>query len=147
MVAAAAAAAFLVIVGLIVVPYYLLVVKEEQQFLGRLQPKAAAAKVLKGVLKEEERYSAVEPIDAALKRATGFTQPISRFLEQSGMRLTVSAFLLLTVTLPLAAFVVVNVLTSLFVAALLAAVVVAPTMKATEVKTATTARIIVGDMP
>ncbi len=126
MLPAAVAAAFLMMVGLIVVPYYLFVVKGEQELLERLQPKAAAARVLKGVLKEEERFSAVEPIDAALRRAAGVTKPIQRLIDQSGMKLTVSTFLLLTVTVPLVIFVLVSIFTFSSLLALIAAAMTAP---------------------
>jgi tight adherence protein B len=122
----AVAGIFALVIALVVVPYYYFVLREEQKVLDRLKPRSAASRVLKGVLKEEERLSSVEPIDAALRRASAVTGPVQRMLDQAGVRMNLGTFLLISVTVPLAAFVVATAFTRMAMAGLAAAVVVAP---------------------
>jgi len=117
---------FALVIGFVVAPYYFFVVRDEQRVLDRLKPRSAASRVLKGVLKEEQKLSNVEPLDSALKRATSVTRPVQNLIEQSGSRVNVGTFLLLTVTLPLLGFVAATAATRLPVAGMLAAAVLAP---------------------
>jgi tight adherence protein B len=100
----AVAGVFALVVGLIVGPYYMFVVRDEQKVLDRLKPKTAASRVLKGVLREEDKLSSVEPFDAALRRAARLSGPVQRALDQAGIRMRVGTFLLLVVTAPLVGF-------------------------------------------
>jgi tight adherence protein B len=117
---------FLLVVVLVVVPYYMLVVRQEQKLIDRLKPRTAASRVLKGVLKQEEKMSSMEPLDAALRRAASVTAPVQRLLDQSGVRFNVGTFLMLTVTLPAGGFVIATIATGYALAGLAAAVVLAP---------------------
>jgi len=117
---------FALIVGLILGPYYLFVVKDEQRVLDRLKPKSAASRVLKGVLKQEDKLSSVEPIDAALRRASAVTDPMQRALDQAGVRMNLGTFLLICLVLPLVGFAVATALSHMLLAGLVAAAVVAP---------------------
>jgi tight adherence protein B len=122
----AVAGIFALVVALIVGPYYYFVVKGEQKVLDRLKPRSAASRVLKGVLKEQEKFSSVEPLDAALRRASMVTGPVQRMLDQAGMRMNLGTFMLVAASLPLAAFVLVTGLSGMPMAGLAAAVIVAP---------------------
>ncbi len=131
---------FVMVIALIVVPYYFFVIKSEEKVLERLKPKTAAARVLRGVLRQEEKMSEVEPIDALLRRLTGLAGPIQHFLDQAGVKLNVSTFVLLTATLPLLAFVVVTMFVRTPAAGIVAAAVAAP-MPYLYVRRARTARV------
>jgi tight adherence protein B len=117
---------FVLVVVLVVVPYYMLVVREEQKLIDRLKPRTAASRVLKGVLKQEEKMSSVEPLDQALRRAATLTAPIQRLIDQSGVRFNVGTFLMVTVTLPIAGFVIATIATGYMLAGLAAVLVLAP---------------------
>jgi tight adherence protein B len=119
-------AVFALVVGLVVGPYYLFVLRDEQKVLDRLKPRSAASRVLKGVLKEEDRLSSVDPIDQALRRAAGLTGPIQRLLDQAGSKMNLGTFMLLCLTLPLAGFVVGTALSRSSLMGVVAAAVAAP---------------------
>ncbi len=119
-------AIFALVVGLVVGPYYLFVIRGEQKVLDRLKPRSAASRVLKGVLKEEDRLSSVEPIEQALRRAAVYTGPIQRLLDQAGVKMNLGTFLLLCLTVPLAGFVIGTALSRVNMVGIIAAAVVAP---------------------
>jgi len=122
----ALAGIFVMVIALVVTPYYFFVIKGEEKVLDRLKPRTAAERVLKGVLRQEEKMSEVEPIDALLRRLIGLAGPIQRFLDQAGVKLNVSTFVLLTATLPLLGFVVVTMFVRTPAAGMVAAAVLAP---------------------
>src|SRR5690349_13565959 len=104
-------AVFLGIVALVFGAYYALVLRQEDKFLQRLKPTGPVRKsVLRGVIKDEERMSAVAPIDQALKRANVIA-PLNELLTQSGVKMTLSTFLLLTACSGLGAYLLGVVLT------------------------------------
>jgi len=117
---------FALIIALVVGPYYLFVIKDEQRVLDRLKPKPAASRVLKGVLKQENRLSSVEPLDAALRRATRVTGPVQQLLDQAGVRMNLGTFLLLCLTLPLAGFVLGTALSRMAIVGIVAGAIAAP---------------------
>lgn len=92
------AAVFAGVVAIVYGAYWLLVVRDEEQLLKRLRPGGADSKtrtLLRSFLKDEEKLSAVGPLHAALERAAAIG-PLRRMLEQSGIRLNLASFLLLT---------------------------------------------------
>ncbi|HUF46533.1 MAG TPA: type II secretion system F family protein [Vicinamibacterales bacterium] len=119
-------AVFALVTGLIVVPYYMFVVRDEQKVLDRLKPKTAASRVLKGVLRQEEKMSSVEPFDAALRRAAKVTGPVQRMIDQAGVRLNVGTFLLLVIVAPMAGFAAGTYFSGYALAGLVGALVMAP---------------------
>jgi tight adherence protein B len=119
-------AIFALVVGLVIGPYYLFVIRGEQKVLDRLKPRSAASRVLKGVLKEEDRLSSVEPIEQALRRAAVYTGPMQRLLDQAGVKMNLGTFLLLCLTVPLAGFVIGTALSRVNMVGIIAAAVVAP---------------------
>jgi tight adherence protein B len=94
-----AAATFALVLLIIVGFYWVLVVRPETESQSRLHKRLKAsvsharAKQL-GVLKEVERLSAVGPVNAALERLRGLSDPLQRLIEQSGLRLTVGTLIL-----------------------------------------------------
>ena len=90
---------FLIIWG----AYYLLVVRDENQMLERLQPKRKRRERGPDVLKPEETMSSVNSLNTMLARMK-VTGPVQRLLHQSGVRLNVAVFLLLTGCLGVGAF-------------------------------------------
>jgi len=99
-----ALAVFVGVVGIIIGAYWVLVVRDEQKVIDRLQPRTEAKKALRGVIRPEERYSNVGAIHNALERTTPLTLPLQQLLEQSGLRLNVASFLLLSLCLALGAY-------------------------------------------
>jgi tight adherence protein B len=104
-------AVFLGVVVLIVGLYWFFIVRDESKFLGRLSPTVATPKKVKGILKAEERMSSVDPIDKMLVRASTVSKPLQKFIQQSGMSLTVGAFILMTAVAVVAAYFLVVVFT------------------------------------
>jgi tight adherence protein B len=88
-------AVFVGVVALVIGAYWTLVLREEDKLLDRLKPKPDSSRVLKGVLKAEEKFSSVGPLHAALERAP-FVGPLKQLLEQSGTRMNMASFLLLS---------------------------------------------------
>jgi tight adherence protein B len=117
------AAVFLGIVALIVGAYFLFVVRDEQQMLDRLAPKGQKTRALKGVLKPEERMSSVAQIQTLLERSGPLSTPLNTLLAQSGLRLNLATFLLLSMIASLAAYLIATALTGLLLLGALAGVV------------------------
>jgi tight adherence protein B len=90
---------FLIIWG----AYYVLVVRDENQMLARLQPKRQRRNQRADVLKPEETMSSVNSLNAMLARMK-VTGPVQKLLHQSGVRMNVAVYLLLTGCLGVGAF-------------------------------------------
>jgi len=90
---------FLIIWG----AYYVLVVRDENQMLARLQPKRKRSDLRPDVLKPEETMSTVNSLNAMLARMK-VTGPVQTLLHQSGVRMNVAVYLLMTGCLGVGAF-------------------------------------------
>jgi tight adherence protein B len=90
---------FLIIWG----AYYVLVVRDENQMLERLQPKRKRRERAADVLKPEETMSTVNSLNTVLARMR-VTGPVQRLLHQSGVKMNVAVYLLLTGCLGVGAF-------------------------------------------
>jgi tight adherence protein B len=89
--------------------YWLLIVKPEEQSQKDLKKRLRAtprerAAIAAGLLKETPRFSQVAAIDRLLAAAGQFWVPIQRLIDQSGMKLTVGALLLLSACSALAGY-------------------------------------------
>lgn len=105
--------------------YYLLVVRDEVRLRDRLEPRTRARRALRGVIKAERQMSAVGPLQHLLELVTPLSEPVRVLLDQSGVRLTVGAFLLLAAVLGLSTYLAVSIVARSALIGLLAAVVVA----------------------
>ena len=96
-------AVFVGVVAIVYGAYWLLVVREEDALLNRLKPRGGEKKPknLRGMLKPEERGSVVPSLDRALAKAGPFSGSIQTMLEQSGSKMTLGSYLLLSVSLGL----------------------------------------------
>lgn len=119
MVAAVFAGVLVIVLG----AYFVLVVRDEQALLDRLAPKGQKTRALKGVLKPEEKMSDVPAIQSILERSGPLSTPLRVLLEQSGLRLNVATFLLLSAVLALGAYLVLQTLTGLALLGLFAGIV------------------------
>jgi tight adherence protein B len=117
-------AVFVGTVLLIIGAYYLLVVKEEGKLIERLRPRAKTTGAVRvGVLKTAERMSAVGPLQTALERSSRATGGLQRFIEQSGLKVSVGVILLGSGCLGLLAYLVTTVFTGIILFGLLAGVI------------------------
>jgi tight adherence protein B len=117
-------AVFVGTVLLIIGAYYLLVVKEEGKLIERLRPRAKPTGAVRmGVLKTAERMSAVGPLQTALERSSRATGGLKRFIEQSGLKVSVGVILLGSGCLGLLAYLVTTVFTGIILFGLLAGVI------------------------
>jgi tight adherence protein B len=93
---------FFVLLAGILGAYWWFVVREEahaqQAFWRRLKVSAPGGRVRSELLKRAQQLSAVPSLDAALARGRSNLRPVEELLEQSGTRMTMGAFLLLSVT-------------------------------------------------
>jgi tight adherence protein B len=82
--------------------YWMFVVRPEQQtreaFWKRLKAKAPSQQVRSNLLKQAQQLSALPTLDSALRRGHNALRPLELFIEQSGTRMTVATFLLLSAT-------------------------------------------------
>ena len=82
--------------------YYVLILRPEQQqqraFWKRLKAKAPTREVRSKLLKQAKQLSALPSLDAALRRGHSSLQPLELLIDQSGTRMTVGAFLLVSAT-------------------------------------------------
>jgi tight adherence protein B len=80
--------------------YWFLVVREEERFLARLRPADGSpeAKRLRGFLKSEEKLSSVAPLHAVLEKSK-YIAPLKVMIEQSAVKLNLGSFMLLTLCL------------------------------------------------
>ena len=91
------AAVFAGVLLLVVGAYWLFVLRQEDQFVDRLRPKSDAARVRRmGVLKPEERLSSMGAFDTVLQRSSGITDPLQLLITQSGVKISVGTFVLLS---------------------------------------------------
>jgi tight adherence protein B len=120
---------FVLVLAVILGAYYAFVIRPEERqqraFWRRLRAKAPAREVRSNLLKQAQRLSALPSLDAALRRGGGLVQPIELLIEQSGTRMTVGAFLLVTATCGFVTAYVVNEFTGLMPMALGAGVLAA----------------------
>ena len=86
--------------------YWLLIVRPEahaqQAFWRRLRVKGPSREVRSKLLKQAQQLSALPSLDATLRRGENMLRPVELLIEQSGNRMTVAAFLLLSATCGLA---------------------------------------------
>jgi len=82
--------------------YWIFVVRPEEQaqaaFWRRLKVKAPTREVRSKLLKQAQQLSALPSLDATLRRSKNLLQPVELLIEQSGSRMTVATFLLLSAT-------------------------------------------------
>jgi tight adherence protein B len=104
--------------------YYLLGGTEEGKLIERLRPRAKTTGAVRvGVLKTAERMSAVGPLQTALERSSRATGGLQRFIEQSGLKVSVGVILLGSGCLGLLAYLVTTVFTGIILFGLLAGVI------------------------
>lgn len=103
-------AVFAGVLAIVLGAYYLLIVRPEEAFVERLTPKAQAKKALRGIIKDEERLSAVGPLHSVLERSSPLTTPLQLLIEQSGLRLNIATFLLFSACLALVGYLFVSVM-------------------------------------
>jgi tight adherence protein B len=86
--------------------YWLFVVRPEthaqQAFWRRLRVKGPAREMRSKLLKQAQQLSALPSLDATLRRGENMLRPVELLIEQSGNRMTVATFLLLSATCGLA---------------------------------------------
>jgi tight adherence protein B len=95
---------------------------QERRLRRRLTPRRAT-ELSAEIVKATERFSALEPLDAALNRWRTLTDYVNRLVHESGIRVTVGAVVLLSIFIASIFGVVVARLTSLPPVALAAALV------------------------
>jgi tight adherence protein B len=109
---------FLVVIGLILGPYWYLVVRPEQATRTALKRRLRSGKVPAGVvdalMKEQERMSAVPAFDRILNRRASLVAPLARLIDQSGLKVTVGAILLMSAVIGMVGYVVAMRLTGVF---------------------------------
>jgi tight adherence protein B len=108
---------FVVVLTGILGVYWLFVVRPEahaqQAFWRRLRVKAPSREVRSRLLKQAQQLSALPSLDATLRRGEHLLRPVELMIEQSGNRMTVATFLLLSATCGLATLYIVTQLTDL----------------------------------
>ena len=104
---------FLAVIAAVVIPYWLLVIRDEQKVLDRLNPRktGTGAKRL-NVLKPDDSMSSVGTLNNVLKSA-GFADRIQTMLDQAGVKMNPSVFLLASAFAALVTFLFVTTLTRL----------------------------------
>jgi len=117
------AAVFAGVIAIVIGAYYLLVVRDEREMLDRLAPRGQKTKALRGVLKPEERMSSVAPIQSILEKSGPLSTPLNRLLQQSGLRMNVATFLLLSMSLALFAYLVLQTFVGLLAVSALGGIV------------------------
>jgi tight adherence protein B len=99
--------AFVVMLTGILGAYWVFVVRPEthaqQAFWRRLKVKAPTREVRSRLLKQAQQLSALPSLDAALRRGHNSLKPLELLIEQSGSRMTVATFLLMSATCALGA--------------------------------------------
>jgi tight adherence protein B len=111
--------AFVVMLTGILGAYWVFVIRPEQQvqhaFWRRLKVKVPSREVRSNLLKQAQHLSALPSLDAALRRGHNAVRPLELLIEQSGNRMTVAAFLLLSATCGLAVvYIIVEVIGSVW---------------------------------
>jgi tight adherence protein B len=113
---------FVVVLTGILAVYWLFVVRPEQQvqqaFWRRLKVKGPTREVRSNLLKQAQQLSALPSLDAALRRGHNALRPLELLIEQSGNKMTVATFLLLSATCGLGvAYIIVELTGSVLLAA------------------------------
>ena len=120
---------FVVVLSGILGVYWLLIVRPETQaqqaFWRRLRVKGPSREVRSRLLKQAQQLSALPSLDATLRRAESMLRPLELLIEQSGSRVTVGTFLLMSATCGVAALYLVTQLTGLIWAGLASGVLTA----------------------
>ena len=109
---------FLLLLGGILGVYWAFVIRPEahaqQAFWRRLRLKRPSPETRSRLLKQAQQLSALPSLDATLRRGQHSLRPIELLIEQSGNRMTVGAFLLLSATCGIATMYVLVQLTNMF---------------------------------
>jgi tight adherence protein B len=117
-----------VFVGVVVIVYglyWFLVVREEERFLARLRPTDGSPEAKRrGFLKPEEKLSSLEPLHAALEKST-IVAPLKVMIEQSGVTLNLGSFVLLSLSLAAAGYLVGFFVTRMFLVGILLGAILA----------------------
>jgi tight adherence protein B len=99
-------AVFLGVVALVVGAYWAFVLRHEEQMVERLRPRGDKRMRKMGVLRPEEKLSSLGPLDAALQRSSRLTRPLQEIVQQSGVKITLGALILLSGCVALLAYLV-----------------------------------------
>lgn len=98
---------FLAFVGIVLGCYWLFILQPEHQtertVRARLKDKRPRLVSMRGFMKAKERLSSITALNAVLGRRQQVVAPLTRLIEQSGLRLTVGSVLLGSVLLSLIA--------------------------------------------
>ena len=109
---------FVVLLTAVLGVYWLFIVRPEahaqQAFWRRLRVKGPSGEVRSKLLKQAQQLSALPSLDATLRRGESMLRPVELLIEQSGNRMTVAAFLLLSATCGLATMYLVVRFTGIF---------------------------------
>ena len=109
---------FVVLLTGILGVYWLFIVRPEahaqQAFWRRLRLKTPSREVRSKLLKQAQQLSALPSLDATLRRGESILRPVELLIEQSGTRMTVAAFLLLSATCGIATMYIIVRLTDVF---------------------------------
>ena len=112
------------VLAVIIGAYYALVVRDEDREQRRLRKRVRGAGAKKekelGLIRDVERLSNVGAVQAVLARAEGFTKPVQTLIDQSGVKMTVGSFVLLSGCVALGGFMVMHMLLGRLVMSLLA---------------------------
>jgi tight adherence protein B len=96
------ALSFVVMLTGILGAYWMFVVRAEAQtqqaFWRRLRAKPATTRAESRLLKQAQQLSALSSLDGALRRSENLLRPVTLLLEQSGTRMTLGAFVLVSAT-------------------------------------------------
>jgi tight adherence protein B len=106
------AVVFVAVMALTLGLYYIFVVRDEARLRERLEPRTRAKRAMRGVLKADRQMSSVGLMQRILEEVTPLSAPIRRLLEQSGVRMTVGVFVLLSAVIGLSVYLVVETLTA-----------------------------------
>ena len=123
-----AAVTFAIVLGVILMAYWLFVVRTEDQAQFTLRRRLRGSgdrlrqKARLDVVKATERLSSVDGLDRLLRPLTIVTRPLSRLIEEAGVRMTPGLFLLVTGVCALSAYLVTRLFAPWLVLALVAAV-------------------------
>jgi tight adherence protein B len=109
---------FVILLSGILGVYWLFIVRPEehaqQAFWRRLRVKGPSREVRSKLLKQAQQLSALPSLDATLRRGESLLRPVELLIEQSGNRMTVATFLLLSATCGLATMYIIVQLTGVF---------------------------------
>ena len=109
---------FVVLLSGILGVYWLFIVRPEahaqQAFWRRLRVKGPSREVRSRLLKQAQQLSALPSLDATLRRGESLLRPVELLIEQSGNRMTVATFLLLSATCGVATMYIIVQLTGVF---------------------------------